>query len=251
LVCAAVLARANGDATSARAYLRHADAWRAHVKDWTATSNGPYSPRPYFLRVSKDGDPNAATTYSIGDSGPSAMDQRKVVDPGFLELVRLGVLPASDRVVRNSIAVVDQKLSYLTARGRFWHRASFDGYGETSTGAEWTFNNPPDSFVTHGRGWPLLTGERGEYALAATDQGAAMADLATMTRSASAQFLLPEQVWDHRPPAGRPGFAPGTPTHSAMPLAWTHAQYIRLADDASAGRVLEQPAVVADRYLGG
>jgi glucoamylase len=250
LVCAAVIARANGDAASARAYLRTADAWRSHLKQWTATSNGPYSPKPYFLRVSKDGHPNRGTTYSIGDSGPSAIDQRKVVDPSFLELVRLGVLPADDRVVRNSIAVVDKQLSYGTPRGRFWHRASFDGYGETSTGAEWTFDNPPDSFITHGRGWPLLNGERGEYQLAAGNTRAALANLATIARSANRQFLLPEQVWDQRPPAGRPGAAPGTPTFSATPLAWTHAQYIRLAVDASAGRVLEQPAAVADRYAG-
>ena len=42
------------------------------------------------LRLTKDGNPNAGTTYSLGDGGPSAMDQRRVVDPSFLELVRLG-----------------------------------------------------------------------------------------------------------------------------------------------------------------
>jgi glucoamylase len=250
LVCAAVIARANGDTASARAYLRAADAWRAHLKRWTATSNGPYSPKPYFLRISKDGHPNRGTTLSISDSGPSAVDQRKVVDPSFLELVRLGVLPADDSTVRNSIAVVDKELSYGTPRGRFWHRASFDGYGETSTGAQWTFDNPPDSFITHGRGWPLLNGERGEYQLLAGNERDALANLATIARSANRQFLLPEQVWDQRAPAGRPGAAPGTPTLSATPLAWTHAQYIRLAVDASAGQVLEQPAAVADRYAG-
>jgi glucoamylase len=44
------------------------------------------------------------------------------------------------------------------------------------------------------------------------------------------------------------GFRPGTPTDSATPLAWTHAQFIRLAQDISAARVLEQPRVVALRY---
>jgi glucoamylase len=248
LVCAATIARATGDTAAASTYLDHADSWWSQLKGWTATSNGPYSPKPYFLRLTKDGNPNAGTTYSIGDSGPSAVDQRKVVDPSFLELVRLGVLPAGDTVVRNSIKVVDKKLSYNTARGRFWHRASFDGYGETSSGGEWNFDNPPDSFITHGRGWPLLTGERGEYELAAGNEQAALTDLATMARSGNATYLLPEQVWDHRPPAGRPCCAPGTPTDSATPLAWTHAQFIRLAVDAAAGRVLEQPAAVARRY---
>jgi glucoamylase len=57
--------------------------------------------------------------------------------------------------------------------------------------------------------------------------------------------MLPEQVWDQYPPA----IAPGTPTFSATPLAWTHAQYIRLAWNVQAGRVTEQPAAVAARYL--
>jgi glucoamylase len=69
-----------------------------------------------------------------------------------------------------------------------------------------------------------------------------------MARTANSGYLLPEQVWDNQPPSGRPGFTPGTPTFSATPLAWTHAQYIRLARDIAAGRVVEQPAAVAGRY---
>ncbi len=248
LVCAAAIARANGDAASATRYLHTADAWQAHLKGWTVTSTGPYSAKPYFLRLTKDGKPNLGTTYSIGDSGPSAADQRSVVDPGFLELVRLGVLPADDPDVVNSVRVVDRQLSYDTARGRFWHRASFDGYGETATGGPWILGSAADSFVTRGRGWPLLGGERGEYELAAGRPSAAQARLATMARSANAGYLLPEQVWDNEAPGGQPGFTPGTPTLSATPLAWTHAQYIRLARDLAAGRVVEQPAAVASRY---
>ena len=72
-----------------------------------------------------------------------------------------------------------------------------------------------------------------------------------MANAAGPGDMLPEQVWDPSRRPGSPGFAPGTPTFSATPLAWTHAQYIRLACDAAAGRVLEQPAVVAARYSGG
>jgi glucoamylase len=247
LVCAAKIARANGDTAGAHHYLDTADTWRANLKSQTVTSNGPYSSKPYFLRLTKDGKPNVGTTYSIGDSGPSAADQRTVVDPSFLELVRLGVLPANDPDVRNSLKVVDAQLSYRTARGTFWHRASFDGYGETSTGAPWILGSAPDSFVTHGRGWPLLNGERGEYDLAAGHASKARTQLATMARTANRGYLLPEQVWDNAAPGG-PKFAPGTPTLSATPLAWTHAQYIRLAQDVSAGSVVEQPRVVANRY---
>jgi glucoamylase len=61
--------------------------------------------------------------------------------------------------------------------------------------------------------------------------------------------LLSEQVWDNQPPAGQPGFASGAGTTSATPLAWTHAQFIRLAFDLAAGRLVEQPSIVAERYL--
>src|SRR4029450_10378344 len=84
LVCAAEIARANGDAASATRYLATADDWQARVKGWTVTTTGPYSTGPYFLRLTKDGNPNAGTTYTIGDSGPSNVDQRRVVEPSVL-----------------------------------------------------------------------------------------------------------------------------------------------------------------------
>jgi glucoamylase len=251
LVCAADIAKANGDGASAERYLATADAWQGRVKAWTATSTGPYSSQPYFLRLSKDGNPDAATAYAVGDSGPSHADQRTVVDPSFLDLVRLGVLPADDPTVVNSLKVVDAQLGVATERGLFWHRASFDGYGEKRNGDPWEFGLPDDSFLTLGRAWPLLNGERGEQQLAAGDAAGAEAQLTTMAGSAGPGGMLPEQVWDTRPPAGDEPFTPGTPTFSATPLAWTHAQYIRLAWDLAAGKVLEQPDVVAARYAEG
>ncbi|WP_067499407.1 glycoside hydrolase family 15 protein [Actinoplanes sp. TFC3] len=248
LVCAASIARANGDPASAARYLATADDWQARVKAWTVTSTGPYSDRPYFLRLTKDGNPDAGTTYPIGDSGPSNVDQRRVVDPSFLDLVRLGVLPAADPAIVNTLRVVDEQLGVPTARGFFWHRASFDGYGEKLDGTAWDYGLPDDSRITRGRAWPLLNGERGEYNLARGAKSAAHTQLSTMTRSAGPGSMLPEQVWDNQSPAGAPPFVPGTPTFSATPLAWTHAQYLRLARDLEAGRVLEQPAVVAARY---
>jgi len=242
LVCAASLARDNGDGAAAQRYLATADSWRARVKKWTVTTTGPYSARPYFLRLTKDGYPDRGTTYSIGDSGPSAMDQRRVVDPSFLELVRLGVLPARDADIVNSLSVVDRQLGVATPNGFYWHRASFDGYGEQADGSQWEYNELPDSMVSRGRAWPLLNGERGEWALAAGDPSAAARQLATMAAAAGPGDMLPEQVWD------RQGPAPGRPTFSATPLAWTHAQFIRLAWDLQSRRVVEQPSVVAERY---
>jgi glucoamylase len=224
-----------------------ADSWRDNLGPWTVTTNGPYSSRPYFLRITADGNANAGTKIQLSDGGP-LIDQRAVVDPSYLELVRLGVLRPDDPRILDTLTVVDQQLGYATPNGPFWHRASFDGYGETNDGSEWQ-PTPTGSGLTHGRGWPLLTGERGEYQLAAGAQ--ARNNLDTMARSGDDQsFLLPEQVWDQQPPSGSgPAFQPGEPTFSATPLAWTHAQFIRLAWSIDAGAPVETPQSVACRYL--
>ena len=247
LVLAAEIAGKNGADSSRATYLATADDWAAKVQGWTATSTGPYAPKPYYLRITKNGDPDTGTEVQISDGGP-LIDQRAVVDPSFLDLVRLGVKRADDPVVRASLKVVDDELGYRTANGRFWHRASFDGYGERRDGTQWEPTDP-GSGETVGRGWPLLSGERGEWALAAGRDNEARRLLRTMARAADGRsHLMAEQVWDHNPPGGTARFRAGEPTMSAMPLAWTHAQFVRLAANVRAGRNLETPQPVACRY---
>src|SRR5690349_24926551 len=118
LVCAADLAVRSGDGARGSSYTRKADDWAAKLKDWTVTTNGPFSSKPYFLRLAVDGKPNEDTD-----------DQRSVVDAGFLELVRLGVLKADDPDVVNSLAVTDERLK--------GHRYSGDDYGEQRDGGPW------------------------------------------------------------------------------------------------------------------
>jgi len=60
--------------------------------------------------------------------------------------------------------------------------------------------------------------------------------------------MLPEQVWDGRPPSSGTAATPGKGTLSATPLAWSHAQFVRLALSIDAGAPVERPAVVACRY---
>jgi glucoamylase len=257
LVCAADIARRNGDAASAATYERTADDWQKRVEGWTATTNGPYSPRPYYLRLTKDGKPNSGTTYNIGDSGPT-VDQRKVVDPSFLELVRLGVKPANDQVIRNTLSVVDAQLA-SGANGRyFWHRFNFDGYGEKKDGSNWDIgfpSNPTEDWAnntTIGRNWPIFGGERGEYDLLAGNAAGARTQLADMAAAANDGHLIPEQVWaPDFAPAGEPGFPLGEGTFSATPLAWSHAQFVRLAWSIDAGHPVERPGIVAARYGAG
>jgi glucoamylase len=242
LVCAADVARRNGDGASAAAYEAKADEWQKAVEGWTATTNGPYSSKPYYLRLSKDGNPNDGTTYTLGDNFPRPVDEREIVDNSFLGLVLFGAKPWNDPVVLNSLDVGDRLVRADTASGPVWHRFTFDGYGETRDGGDWDlfFDNPEGQ--TLGRAWPLLTGERGEYELLAGRR--ADAYLATMARTANDGLMLPEQVWDGRPP----NEASGEGTRSATPLAWTHAQFVRLAWSIQAGRPIERPAIVACRY---
>ena len=261
LVCAAAVARAQGDAASATRYEAVADEWQAKVEDWTATDNGPYSPRPYYLRITKPQDPddpasgpdpNAGTLYGLGDNFPRQVDQREIVDNSFLGLVLLGIKPWDDQTVLNSLRVADEtsgenRIAVDTPSGRVWRRFTFDGYGEQRDGALWDIL-PEAQGQTLGRAWPLLAGERGEYDLIAGRR--ATAALRTMANTANDGLMLPEQVWDNRPPAGSPGAVPGQGTRSATPLAWTHAQFVRLAWSIQAGEPIERPSVVACRYVG-
>jgi glucoamylase len=233
LVTGADIARRNGDAAAAARWLDTADAWQANLRRWTVTENGPLSDRPYFVRLTVDGNANAGTTYTIADGGPT-VDQRAVVDPSFLELVRFGVKAPDDPDVLNTIPVVDRELGVLTPNGRFWHRYNHDGYGETASGAPFP-GTPGDPGI--GRLWPIFAGERGEYELAAGLPGARQR-LASIAATANEGYMLPEQVWEDS----------GEGTMSATPLAWTHAQFVRLAWSIDAGRPVEQPWIVACRY---
>jgi glucoamylase len=238
LVCAAEIAHRNGDDEAATHYLEVADYRQRNIDTWTLTTTGPLSTGSYYVRATKDGNPNAGTTYPTPDNGP-VVDQRQVVDPSFLEQVRLGVKPADDPAILSTLPVVDRELGVDTPNGRFWHRFNFDGYGELPDGG------PFGTAGNRGRLWPIFAGERGEYELLTGDARAARGRLRSIAATANSGRLLPEQVWDDQPP---PGYAPGTPTFSATPLGWTHAQLVRLAWSLDAGKPVEQPSVVARRY---
>jgi glucoamylase len=245
LVTGAAIARDKGDTRLAKRWERTADRWARKVKGWTLTTDGPLSDAPYFVRVTKDGRPDKGTRYAIGDGGPARADQRRVVDPSFLDLVRFGILDPQDPDVLNSLAVVDRDLRVDTPNGSFWHRFSFDGYGEKANGDEWEITDD-GSRETFGRGWPLLAGERGEYAVQAGQSGAPY--LQAMANAASASDMIAEQVWDGRPPTDTTTYLAGEGTRSATPLLWSHAGLVRLAWTIQDGRPVDQQAVVADRY---
>jgi glucoamylase len=244
LVCAAEIARRNDAGASAAIYLAAADEWARNVERITATSTGMHGDGNYYIRIAHtDGDPNDADTMNAGNGGAD-YDEREYVDAGFLELVRLGVRRADDPLIAKSLAVVDKVLKVETPNGAAWYRYNHDGYGEMDDGRPWNFDG---KYTGKGRLWALLSGERGQYELARGERAAAHARLGHMLGFANEGLMLPEQIWDRRESTGAE-FAFGEGTGSATPLAWTMAQFIRLASNLSEGRNLETPDIVAARY---
>ncbi|MFT4081227.1 MAG: glucan 1,4-alpha-glucosidase [Nocardioides sp.] len=241
LVSAADLARTAGDEASAGLYLATADSWRRSLRQWTVTDTGSLGDGHYFLRIDDNTDPNDGDQLEINNGG-GTWDERDVVDGGFLELVRLGVLSADDADVVGSLPELDSSIEVETPHGAMWYRYSHDGYGEKADGS-------PYDGTGVGRLWPLLSGERGEYELAAGRSGASY--LRTMANAANDGYMIPEQVWDQDSSSDpSQGLTFGEGTGSATPLAWSMAQYVRLARSIDAGSPVETPTVVADRYRG-
>src|SRR6266849_4726715 len=254
LISAADIADVNGDHVSARVFRGTADDWQRSIKGWTVTTNGPLANHPYFIRLSKTGDPNAAISYNLGNGGPT-LDQRSVIDAGFLELVRLGLKPSNDPAVTESLPVVDATIETSTASGPGWHRYNGDGYGDGATdGHPWAPTGQGPRHV-----WPLLTQERGEYDVASGQTSNALTLLSTMQNFASGVGLIPEQDWELSNLAQSPygtdptiasiGFQNGHPAGSAAPLTWSAGVYARLLLDTVANKPLEQPADTANRYI--
>jgi glucan 1,4-alpha-glucosidase len=254
LVAAADLAKANHDAASAAVWLGVADDMQRSIKGWTVTTNGPLAAHPYFIRLSKTGDPNAAISYNVGNGGPT-LDQRSVIDAGFLELVRLGILPANDPDVARSLPVVDAAIKSTTPSGPGWHRYNGDGYGDrASDGRPWA----PSGQGT-GHLWPALSAERGEQDVASGDLAAATSLLSGMRQFASGVGLIPEQDWElpdvaasaygTDPTIASIGFTDGQAAGSASPLTWSAASFVRLAMDLAAKRNVALPAVTRARYI--
>ena len=250
LICAADIVRANGAAELALFLEEHADWIEAHLEDWTVTDNGtllPGVPRHYMrIRPSQCGDPYASDgcgteTVRINNRGPgerSDFEARNVVDAGFLELVRYGVRRADDPVVVDSLKVIDHILKVETPVGPCWRRYNHDGYGQRHDGG-------PFLGWGQGRAWPLLTGERAHYELAAGHDVAPY--IQTLEGFSSQGGMLPEQIWD-APDMPEMGLKLGKPTGAAMPLVWAHAEYVKLLRSVTDGKVYDRISVVAERY---
>jgi glucoamylase len=139
----------------------------------------------------------------------------------------------------DSLKVVDAVLKVETPCGPCWRRYNHDGYGQRDDGG-------PFVGWGCGRAWPLLTGERAHYELAAGHDTQPF--LRAMENFASSTGLLPEQAWDG-PDQPASHMYRGKPTGSAMPLMWAHAEYIKLLRSVHDGKVADLSPDVANRYL--
>ncbi|MBK8810945.1 MAG: hypothetical protein IPN69_09470 [Acidobacteria bacterium] len=255
LVCAAEIARKNGDEASATIYLATADDWARKVEMWTATTNGKYGDGNYYLRITQ-GKPDSGNQLEL-NNGAGFFDEREIVDAGFLELVRLGIKSPDDPLIAKSLKVIDDVIRVKTPNGDGFYRYNNDGYGEMDDGRRWNWDG---KYTGKGRLWTLLSGERGQYELAvsALNPRSRSADpktrLDAMLAFANDGLMIPEQIWDKAKTPAKidkqfvPELKFGEGTGSATPLAWSMAQFIRLAVNLKEGRNLDTPKVVYDRY---
>jgi glucoamylase len=250
LLVAADLAERNGEPAIA-AYLREtADAWNDNVERWSYVTGTDLARElgveGYHVRIAPPEVAEAASPaggfvpIKNRPPGESTAPADHLVSPDALALVRFGLRAPDDPRIVNTVRAIDALLKVETPRGPAWHRYNGDGYGEHDDGA-------PFDGVGVGRAWPLLTGERAHYELAAGRRDEAVRLLHTLEAFANDGGLLPEQVWDA---ADTPDhdLSCGLPTGSAMPLVWAHAEYLKLRRSLQEGSVFDMPPQPVQRY---
>lgn len=249
LVCAAEFSAQAGEPALAAYFLEVADSWATKLEDWTFTRCGALLPghAEYYERIAslrpEDMDRGGTECRVFlplrNRPGGARISQCCLVDPSFLDLVRYGVRAANDPHVLATVPVVDALLKVDTPCGPTWRRYNEDGFGEHEDGS------PYDGSGV-GRAWPLLTGERAHYELAAGDDAGRC--LRALECFANEGGLMPEQVWDAADIPER-DLALGRGTGASTPLAWAHAEYVTLLRSLADGRVFDLVLPANDRYV--
>jgi glucoamylase len=216
---------------------------------WTYARGSPLAARlgieGYYVRISPHLDGGDAPTdgpVRIKNRPPEGADVPawSVVSTDALALVRYGLRAADDPRIVNTVKAIDALTRIELPGGPCWHRYNGDGYGEKADGS-------PFDGAGIGRAWPLLTGERAHFELAAGRMDEAERLLATLESFSSDGSLIPEQVWDAPDIPERELFF-GKPSGSAMPLVWAHSEHIKLRRSLADGRVFDTPPQAVERY---
>jgi len=253
LLAAADLADAVGKKEIAVFLLETADTWNDSIERWTYVMGTDLAQQigvgGYYVRIAP---PEVECAASPADGfvpiknrppGESQAAAGHVISPDALALVRFGLRAPDDPRIVNTVRVVDALLKARLPQGPCWYRYNGDGYGEHKDGS-------PFDGTGIGRPWPLLSGERAHYELAAGRRQVAEELLLTMELSTLGGSLIPEQVWDSPDILERELFR-GKPTGSACPLVWAHSEYIKLRRSLRDGKVFDQPRQTVERYIEG
>ncbi len=247
LVCAAEFAKRHADERTEDFILTYADWLSAHLEDWTVTTAGDLVkglPR-HYIRInpadSETPDPHAdpnTTMLAIANGGGLHL-ARKIVGGDFLQLVRLGIRAADDPIIKDSVTVIDHVLKISLPQGSGWRRYNHDGYGQKEDGSAYDGTGV-------GRSWPLLTGERGHFELATGRDPKAF--IGTMEQFANQGGMLSEQLWDAADLPGK-GMRRGLPSGAAMPLCWSHAEYVSLVRSTRDGVCFDRVEPAFQRFV--
>ncbi|MGY5807579.1 glucan 1,4-alpha-glucosidase [Rhizobium sp. LEGMi198b] len=251
LLAAADAVEAAGRLAAAQ-YLREvADGWNERIEEWTYATDTELSRslgiEGYYVRIASVTDGSSSLRRDFipirnRDDASEVWEADLLISPDALALVRFGLRAADDPRILGTIAAIDAELRRDLPAGPYWYRYNDDGYGERTGGA-------PFAGSGVGRLWPLLTGERAHYELAAGRPDEAKRLLAALEASASEGGLLPEQIWDSKNVPERELFL-GRPSGSAMPLVWAHAEHIKLLRSIRDGVVFDMPPQTFARYVG-
>src|SRR6266513_2989155 len=201
--------------------------------------------RRHYIRITPT-DANAPDPHADANTamiqianGGGLHPARNVVGGDFLHLVRFGIRDPNDAIVRDSIEVIDRVLKHELPQGPGWRRYNHDGYGQKDDGGAFDGTGVV-------RCWPILTGERGHYELAAGRDPKAF--ITAMEDFSNQGGMITEQIWDGPDlPSGH--MKRGCPTGAAMPLCWSHAEYISLVRSRHDGVCLGCIEPAFQRYV--
>jgi glucoamylase len=220
--------------------------WTYVTKTVVATSAGVEG---YYVRIAPSSRlealPEEIQSQNIviknRPEGQNIMKAEDEISVDALALVRFGIRRADDPRIINTVRVIDKFLRSDTSTGPVWHRYRDDGYGEHDDGSAFDGTG-------RGRGWPLFSGERAHYEIAAGRLNEALKLRKIMESQTSPGGLIPEQIWDSANIPGK-GLINGRPSGSAMPLVWAHAEYLKLCRSIELGKVFDMPEPTAKRYI--
>ncbi|WP_240494291.1 glycoside hydrolase family 15 protein [Pantoea sp. 1.19] len=219
-----------------------ADDWNARLESWVYVQetdiDREHRVSGHYVRINPGYHSARYGEVMLRNRHEETIKTRALLGMEYLTLVRLGLRKASDKRIRDTTKLVDKLLCVKLEAGPYYYRYNEDGYGEHHDGRAFDGSGI-------GRLWPLLSGERGHYALACGQS--AKAYLEAMLASASGGGMLPEQIWDQDDIPAR-GLFKGRPSGSAMPLIWAHAELIKLIWTQKTGKPIEQLPCVAARY---